>query len=109
PVVPLARRPPDRVVDTPARTVRVAAGVRYGALALASAERGLALPSMGSLPHSSVGGASATGTHGSGDGHRSLASTVRAIEMVTAGGDLLTLSRDADPEIFDGAVLALGT
>src|SRR5699024_4381232 len=77
-----ARRPAELGFDTSARTVRVAAGVRYGELALAAAERGLALPSMGSLPHISVGGASATGTHGSGDGHRSLASTVRAIEMV---------------------------
>ena len=109
PLVTLTRMPAELEFDTAARTVRVAAGVRYGELALAAAERGLALPSMGSLPHISVGGASATGTHGSGDAHRSLASTVRAIELVTASGDLLALSRDADPEIFDGAVLALGT
>lgn len=64
---------------------------------------------MGSLPHISVGGASATGTHGSGNRSRSLTSSVREIELVTAGGDLLTLSREADPEVFDGVVLSLGT
>ena len=94
--------------DITARTVRVSAGVRYGELALAAAEAGLALSNMGSLPHISVGGASATGTHGSGNAQRSLASSVRAIELVTASGDLVELSREQDPESFDGAVLALG-
>jgi alditol oxidase len=107
-LVTLAHLPAGLEVDVAARTVRVAAGVRYGELALASAEHGLALANMGSLPHISVGGASATGTHGSGDGKRSLSSSVRAVDLVTAGGDLLSLSRDEDPEIFDGAVLALG-
>ena len=64
PLVTLTRMPAELEFDTAARTVRVAAGVRYGELALAAAERGLALPSMGSLPHISVGGASATGKIG---------------------------------------------
>ncbi|MDN5685954.1 MAG: FAD-binding protein [Brachybacterium sp.] len=109
PLVSLANLPSDLEFDTAARTVRVGAGVRYGELSAAAAEVGLAVANTGSLPHISVGGASATGTHGSGDRHRSLASSVRAIELVTAGGDLITLSREQDPEIFDGAVLALGT
>lgn len=108
PLVTLARMPADIEVDTAARTVRVGAGVRYGEVAVAAHEAGLALGNMGSLPHISVGGASATGTHGSGDGHRSLANAVRRIELVTAGGDLLTLDREADLEVFGGAVLALG-
>jgi alditol oxidase len=108
-LVTLAQLPADIEFDTAARTVRVAAGVRYGELAVAAHARGLALATMGSLPHISVGGASATGTHGSGDRKRSLASAVRAIELITARGDLLELSRDADPDIFDGVVLSLGT
>ncbi len=108
PLVTLAAMPPDIELDTEARTARVAAGVRYGELALAAHAAGLAPGNMGSLPHISVGGASATGTHGSGNASRSLASSVRGIELVTAGGDLLSLSRDEDPEIFAGAVLSLG-
>ena len=107
-LVTLERLPATIDIDAAARTARVAAGVRYGELALAAAETGLALSNMGSLPHISVGGASATGTHGSGNAQRSLASSVRAIELVTASGDLLELSREQDPESFDGAVLALG-
>ena len=109
PLVTLTAMPADIELDTEARTVRVAAGVRYGELAVTAHAAGLALPNMGSLPHISVGGASATGTHGSGNASRSLASSVREVELVTAGGDLLTLSRDADPEVFGGAVLSLGT
>lgn len=108
PLVTLAQMPAEIDVDTATRTVRVGAGVRYGELAVAAHARGLALSAMGSLPHISVGGASATGTHGSGDRARCLASAVRAIDLVTADGDLLHLSRAQDPETFDGAVLALG-
>ena len=59
------------------RTVEVGAGIRYGDLALWLEERGWALHNMGSLPHISIGGATATGTHGSGDELGNLATAVR--------------------------------
>jgi xylitol oxidase len=92
---------------TPGRsTVRVAAGVRYGDLAQSLYEAGFALRNLGSLPHISVVGACATGTHGSGDANQSLAASVAALEMVTADGELTRLERGrAD---FAGAVTALG-
>ncbi len=107
-LVSVAGLPPTIDVDRDARTVTVASGVRYGAVARVAHEHGLALKNMGSLPHISVGGACATGTHGSGVRNANLASSVRAIELVTADGDLVTLSREADPERFPGAVVALG-
>jgi alditol oxidase len=107
-LVSLAKLPPTVEIDRDARTATVAAGVRYGAVARAVHDQGLALKNMGSLPHISVGGACATGTHGSGVRNANLASSVRAIELVTADGDLVTLSRDTDPERFPGAVVALG-
>lgn len=85
-------------------TVTVGAGLRYGELGAFLHERGLALPNLASLPHLSVGGACATGTHGSGTG--SLATAVAALEIVTASGDLVTLRR-GDPD-FAGAVVGLG-
>lgn len=61
---------------------------------------------MAVLPHITIGGAIATGTHGSGDRLGSLASAVRALEIITATGDLLNIQRgDAD---FDGLVVGLG-
>jgi xylitol oxidase len=44
----------------------VSAGTRYGELVGPLHAAGFALPNLGSLPHISVGGACATGTHGSG-------------------------------------------
>lgn len=86
--------------------VRVAGGLRYGDLAPRLQERGLALANLASLPHISVAGAVATGTHGSGDRIGSLASAVRGIEFLTTAGETRTLARgDAD---FDGAVVHLG-
>ena len=107
-LVSLHAMPVDIDLDTDAGTVRVAGGVRYGELALAAWDAGLALPNMGSLPHISVAGASSTGTHGSGNAHRALAAGVRAISLVTADGDLVELSREKDPDIFAGCVLSLG-
>lgn len=90
------------------RTVRVGAGIRYGDLALQLEAAGLALANMASLPHISVGGAVATGTHGSGLGNGSLATAVTALEFVDAEARLGTLSRANDPDRFPGAVVALG-
>jgi alditol oxidase len=61
---------------------------------------------MASLPHISVAGAVATGTHGSGDAAGNLATAVAGLQLVTSAGDVVTFSRgDAD---FDGLVVGLG-
>lgn len=91
-------------IDNAAATVRVAAGLRYSDAAPRLHERGLALPNLASLPHISIAGAVATGTHGSGNGNGSLATSVSGIELVTAGGDLVTIRTVDEP----GIVVALG-
>jgi xylitol oxidase len=93
-------------LDEAARLVTVGAGVRYGDLALWLEEHGWALHNMGSLPHISVGGATATGTHGSGDRLGSLSTAVRGLEFVDARGDLRSV-RAGDPD-FAGHVVHLG-
>ena len=115
---PLADTPGDLVsaaglprlidVDAAGETVTVSAGLTYGEVAVALHRAGRALPNLASLPHISVAGACATGTHGSGDGNGGLASAVSAVEMVTADGDLATVARDTDPARFPGTVVALG-
>ncbi|MFG2933986.1 FAD-binding protein [Streptomyces achromogenes] len=105
-LVSIAGLPPVIDVDTVARTVRVSGGVRYAELAQAVHARGLALPNMASLPHISVAGSVATGTHGSGVGNGPLAVAVREVELLTADGSTVTIGRgDAR---FDGAVTSLG-
>ncbi|MGV9401493.1 FAD-binding protein [Streptomyces sp. NPDC003667] len=105
-LVSLAGLPPVVDVDTAARTVRVSGGVRYAELARTVHAHGLALPNMASLPHISVAGSVATGTHGSGVGNGPLAAAVREVELVTADGSTAVVARgDAR---FDGAVTSLG-
>ncbi|MBK3637364.1 FAD-binding protein [Streptomyces sp. MBT97] len=93
-------------VDTAARTVRVGGGVRYAELARRVHGHGLALPNMASLPHISVAGSVATGTHGSGVRNGSLASAVREVEIVTADGSTVVVGRGE--RRFGGAVTSLG-
>ncbi|MGV9233363.1 FAD-binding protein [Streptomyces nigra] len=102
----IAALPPLVDVDGAARRVRVSGGTRYAELARAVHTHGLALPNMASLPHISVAGSVATGTHGSGVGNGSLASAVREVELVTADGSVVRIGRD-DPR-FGGAVTSLG-
>ncbi|WP_026544875.1 FAD-binding protein [Arthrobacter sp. 35/47] len=93
-------------VNREGSTVSVGAGIRYGELAGELEREGLALANLASLPHISVGGAVATGTHGSGVRNRSLAAAVVGLELVTASGELVRFSA-GDPD-FDGAVVNLG-
>lgn len=86
--------------------VRVGGGLRYTDLGPYLHERGFALANLASLPHISVAGACATGTHGSGVANQSLAAAVSSLQLMTAPGDLVTLDRGS-PD-FAGAVVGLG-
>ena len=65
--VDLSSMPRTLEIDTAASTVRVDAATRWGELAPALHAAGYAVHTLGSLPHISVAGSVATGTHGSGD------------------------------------------
>ncbi|MEZ0068121.1 xylitol oxidase [Streptacidiphilus sp. MAP12-20] len=107
-LVSTAALPPVLRVAADRRSVRVGGGLRYAAVAEHLWRNGLALANLASLPHISVAGAVATGTHGSGNGNQGLGSAVHALQLVGADGELRELSREADPEDFPGAVVALG-
>ena len=64
----------------------------YGQLCPRLDEKGLALHNLASLPHVSVVGACATATHGSGEKRQYIHGCV-ALEIVTADGEVVTLSR----------------
>ncbi|WP_238013028.1 FAD-binding protein [Dactylosporangium sp. AC04546] len=105
-LVSVAGLPAEVRVDAERGTVSVAGGVRYGELAAQLDAAGYALHNLGSLPHISIAGAVATGTHGSGAGLGNLATAIAGLQLVTADGELVELRRD-DPD-FAGAVVALG-
>lgn len=95
-------------IDPVARRVTVEGGIRYGDLAPVLHAQGWALANLASLPHISVAGAVATATHGSGSGTGNLATSVAAMDFVTASGDIRTISRDMDADMAAGAVVSLG-
>jgi xylitol oxidase len=88
-------------------SVTVAPGITYGQLSPYLHNKGFALHNLASLPHISVAGACSTATHGSGEKNGNLATSVSALEFVTATGETLKLSRQ-DGETFQGVVVGLG-
>jgi alditol oxidase len=107
-LVSLARLPRVLELDRAAATVTIDGAMRYGDLCPALDAAGYALPNLASLPHISVAGACATSTHGSGDRVGSLATAVSGMEVLSADGELRSVSHDRDGDEFDGMVVSLG-
>lgn len=105
-LVSLDLMPPTAEVDSDRGVVRVSGGLRYAQLADALRGSGLALANTASLPHISLAGACATGTHGSGVGNRVLSAAARSLTLVTAAGDLLRVERGSAE--WPAAALSLG-
>src|SRR5262249_50526944 len=100
--VTLAGLPAEVSVDSARSVARVAAGLSYAEVCVRLDAHGFALRNLASLPHISGAGARATATHGSGAAHQNLAAAVAGLTLVTAGGDVVELTRD------DGAAVHLG-
>lgn len=100
----------DRVIDidTAAHTVTIDGGIKYGELATYLDDHGWALANLASLPHISVAGACATATHGSGVRNGGLATSVTALQLVVASGDIVEVSADGDPELMAALGVNLG-
>jgi xylitol oxidase len=107
-LVRLDALPPSVAVDLASSTATVRAGMRYAEVAHELQRRGVALANLASLPHISVGGSCATGTHGSGDTQGGLATAVAGLRLVGPEGDLVEVRRDLDRDAFTGMVVALG-
>jgi xylitol oxidase len=97
-LISLSELAPDITVDAQAMTVSVTGGTRYGVLAAELQSQGYALHNTGSLPHISVAGATATGTHGSGDRNGILSTAVAAVDLVKADGSLVPVDR-SNPDL----------
>ncbi len=98
-------RMPTRI-DVGGDRVRVEGLVTFAQLAPVIEAEGRALHNLGSLPHISVAGAAATGTHGSGLRNGNLSSAVEALEILDADGR--THRVDRDHAWFPAAALGIG-
>ncbi|MET3637796.1 FAD-binding protein [Curtobacterium oceanosedimentum] len=106
--VTLAGLPPVLEIDADRRVVRVAAGMTHAQVAAGLEARGWALANLASLPHISVAGAVATGTHGSGVRNPSLAQAVVGLEVVRASGDVVRVDASSPDGALDAHRVALG-
>jgi len=97
-LISLSELAPEVTIDADAMSVSVTGGTRYGVLAAELQAHGYALHNTGSLPHISVAGATATGTHGSGDRNGILSTAVSGVELVRADGSLVTVDR-SNPDL----------
>lgn len=88
--------------------VRVPAGATYGAVAATLHTQGWSLSNFASLPHITVGGAIATGTHGSGDTNPGLVGAVEGFTLVTPTGDIVQMRRDGSGDVPAEAGVHLG-
>lgn len=96
------------MIDETRSTVTFEAGLKYGDLCQQIHSKGYALHNLASLPHTTIAGAVATATHGSGDKNGNLATAVSGLEIVNGLGQVVTLSKETDGIEFEGAVVALG-
>ena len=81
--------------DPAAGLVRVQAGITIRAFNDALADRGLALANLGDIDAQAIAGAVATATHGTGATLRNLSAQVRALQLVTAAGEVLEIDGGA--------------
>jgi xylitol oxidase len=95
-------------LDKAQQQVTVEGGVTYGQVCQQLHQNGFALHNLASLPHISVAGACATATHGSGIKNGNLATSVAALEVIDAKGNLVVFSKEKNREEFNGAVVGLG-
>ncbi|HEX5013497.1 MAG TPA: FAD-binding protein [Candidatus Limnocylindrales bacterium] len=96
-------------IDADARVVTVDGGARYGDLCEELDAAGFALHNLASLPHISVAGACATGTHGSGERNGNLATAVAALDLVDADGEIRRIGRGENDDLLPAAAVSLGS
>ncbi len=98
------------VISTDAATQRawVWAGTPIYALGRPLHDAGLALANQGDIDRQAIGGATATGTHGTGRTLRNLSSAVTGARVALASGELVDTSPTEQPELFQAVRLNLG-
>jgi FAD-linked oxidoreductase len=94
--------------DVETRQVTIAAGTRLHELPAILAPLGLAMENLGDIDRQSISGATSTGTHGTGAAFRGLPAQIAALTLVTADGEVMTISESENPELLPAARLGLG-
>jgi len=84
------------------------AGTPIAALGASLHAAGLALKNQGDIDRQTIGGAAATGTHGTGRSLQNLSASVIGARVILASGDIVDCSVEEHPELWEVARLNLG-
>ncbi|WP_408622558.1 D-arabinono-1,4-lactone oxidase [Kineosporia rhizophila] len=95
-------------LDTTTGLVTVEAGMPLHRLNDLLSAAGRAITNLGDIDRQTVAGALATGTHGTGARHGAFSTQLRALELVTADGEVLRCSAAENPYVFEFARVNLG-
>ncbi len=98
-----------REIDRERCEVVAEAGTTLEELAAGLAPHGLALPNLSSIARQTLGGAAATGTHGTGIAWGSLPTWITGFEMLTVDGNPVNAGPNCDPELLRVGRLSLGS
>jgi FAD-linked oxidoreductase len=98
----------DMIVAADRQSVDAPAGWSLKRLTAALWAQGLSLPNQGDINPQSLGGALATGTHGTGRDLGSLSALARSFRLVVADGSLVDCDQSTEPELFEAQRLSLG-
>ena len=95
-------------VDVEAGWARIQAGAPISTLGVPLREAGAALLNQGDIDRQTLGGAVATGTHGTGTTLQNLSASVLHAKLILADGSVAECSAHQNPELFEVARLGLG-
>lgn len=95
-------------LDVERKVVRVQAGMRWRALQDHLDPHDLSVKVMQSFSNFSVGGSVSVNCHGRYVGAGSIASSVRALQLVLSSGEVLECSRTENPDLFAGVLGGYG-
>jgi FAD/FMN-containing dehydrogenase len=88
--------------------VTVRAGTKLHDLGEDLLALGLAMENLGDVDVQSVGGATGTGTHGTGRTLRNLSAHVAGMRLVNGDGEAVDVREDSDPDLLRAARVSLG-
>ena len=98
----------DGIIAVDGTLVTLGAGTNLHQLPALLGPLGLALANMGDIDRQTLGGATSTGTHGTGGAFGGLATQIRALTLVTADGGILRISDSENAHLLPAARLGLG-
>jgi L-gulonolactone oxidase len=96
-------------IDRAKRRIAVPAGMLLGEFVALARQHGIAPKNLGAVVGQTVAGAIATGTHGSGLDFGGLAELTTGFEVVSGTGELITVSRERDPNLWAALAVHLGS